>query len=461
MKILNIELSPMNTAYSKGQNDFVTFDESVYNNLSARAILIKEHDKSWFKFKKGTASPYIEVPVFDVRMGDIFEITFSGKKITSLDTQVSLDVNEINLNGSTIKTTTYPILLNEENVFSDYKIRGVVPNSFLNTSVGVCLNVRVNSGEAIIKNLKLKIETTNLNLSVNEECIAMYKKQHFDFASNNNLRLKYLTDNYTQIIPFLDSARTLNDDGSIKFTGGNYYRGLVSKISDTKNRAVSIYLEYKSTSDFTAGIRYTANGSRQSGKGTFRNSNNEWTKAIVRGFISHDNWGDEVIEISGITSSSEMTIKKCIICNDCISNRFNSEINDKLFVLNSSNTIDTKNKGLYNTSRTIGFLVKKISNTDFVIQTKTDDNYDLSFDTSISNQLKATYVPQLDFNKCITIAQMTGDTGGKYTARASESFDKYVKINFFDNTNNRVDISSIPNNSYFYISTTFMSFGDV
>lgn len=430
-----ININPMNCSCSKTLTNIITFYESEYNSATDRKILIKEPLLSYFKLKNVTSSPYIEPYFPNIGKGDILEIKLSA--LSSSISNLAIHVGQLKNNIYTVKTTRHNINV-DNNGFIELNMTIPIEVSFDDEINGVFLNFRneTKNTELIIKDIEIKVLTSK-ELNFNYDYLYLNNKKDI----LQNIKNVACSDIYD-----FNKTRKLYEDGTINISENGEIDCSVSVSSSLKtipfyvgnknnSGAISVYCEYKCTSDDVFGLTPQFNGTGL-WTATSLKSSSEWKKTMI--YINPYTTSnlDKLFIMLGIggNTTTSFSVRNLIIGN------LNSDSNKNLLKYNSMNKIlEEKSCELLLGKR---FKIEKKNGTFEITE---DWKKDFATLSNTTTDLKVTFKDVYTRGQYpLAFTQVVGGYGSTITTRVGNCYYNYVDIYFYDNQGNKKNIADIP-----------------
>jgi hypothetical protein len=267
----------------------MTMEESEYQAATDRKIYCPDPDKSYFRLKSITSfTPYLEMPLYGVQVGDVVTVEFEARLISGT---VKLEVRQINiLEGNVVEAShiSHNIPTPVHEFYKKYKV--VFP--IRSNQYGALVNVRtapsVGDSEIVIRNVVLKVDSSNPNFALYNPIVSYRDQTDFmrviKYISGTDVRTVYngLLSLYdVGQVSLADNGETLVSSGS---TSGRF-RGLCAQFPENKYpNPVAVYFEYKN--DNSEQLKVTLNGYNAQGSFTvlankdISLSTSSWRKSI-------------------------------------------------------------------------------------------------------------------------------------------------------------------------------------
>ena len=237
------EITPMNCGYGTGLTSLMTFNESEYNDATARSIYCKDVDISWFKMKSVTATPYLEPVFYGLKKGDILTVEFEAVLLSG-QSNVNANLVRVDPDYKTKDLGVKPIP-DIEGYYKFFRMSQYIDHE----GIGTILNLRPSDfpSEMIIRNVVVEIETSNPKFSMHSNIVAYRNRTDFmkmiDFYGGTNLNSTY----HGMLTLLKDGKASFPDGETLKYTnaGTTLFKGVMCLFNGHLYRPVfSFYLEY-------------------------------------------------------------------------------------------------------------------------------------------------------------------------------------------------------------------------
>lgn len=249
MKEIFVDITGLNCAYSEGMTNLVKIDKNEYaTDKSERSVFIPDISNSYFHLNSRTKGAFLEPFFYNLRKGDIFEIEFESKS-NSENAETTINFVHIDEAGKEIQLMA-PAKTNNISAGSFEKhIIKVIMNRNTNIFIPNFRNDTMTS-ELILKNIKIKIVTSNYSLD-NYTQVIDFSDSNELFKMINHVSQSNVRTDYKNMKELLYTNKVNISNGKLEFkdAGLTAFKGLIGCFSLPKNCKFTLVLTGKFKTD--------------------------------------------------------------------------------------------------------------------------------------------------------------------------------------------------------------------